>query len=391
MRYGLRSLVVGVSLAVAGCGSAAADEPGPVELVRTLELLQDSIAQGTGAPDDARRKLIGVVGDGYLSADADVWSDERNADAALLFVLNGGSPVVLTRLPESPEGSARGKLIAAVAAYAIGSRAAAVELWEDVELATLPKSLSGPAALAQVNLLMESNPERALRFADIARLESPGTLVDEAATRRGMELAARLGKSARFEFYAVSYVTRFPDSPYSAAFRDLLSRSYLTLASRADIEETPELDAVLALLPVKQQVEMYLDTARRAVVAAEMALAKTVAESALELARPDTMEMRRAELYKTAAHAFEGDPVVARARLEDMRTWDLPSADGELLNAVLSIVLQIQRWPLAEDEPPSRESRRAMAGDNASPVDQIVTRAEAVMVSATQALEEAEY
>ncbi len=392
MRRRLRSLLAAVSVLAASSLAAMAQGPSdPVKLVRTLELLQDSIAHGTGAPEDGRRKLIDVIGESFLSADPNTWLDERNADAALLYVLNGGHPVVLTRLPSSEEGSARVQLVAAVAAYAAGSRTAAMQLWDEIDLATLPAGLAGAAALAQANLVMETQPERALRLVDIARLESPGTLVEEAATRRGLELAKRLGKPDRFEFYAVAYISRFPRSPYNAAFRRLLSQSYLELV--ATPEAAPRLDSILAVLPAEDRIGMYLDVARLAVVGAEMALASTFAETALGLSQPDTTEMLRAELYRMAAAAFIGDPVAARRRLEELRSADIPRNDRELLSAVLSVVEQVQRWPTAEGgakPPPADEAGREAAGAGSVPVDGVLTRGEAALASAARILEEAE-
>jgi chemotaxis protein MotC len=393
VRRRVRSLLAAIALVAAGSVPTGAQGPAdPAKLVRTLELLQDSIAHGSGAPEDARRKLIDVIGESFLSADPKTWTDERSADAALLYVLNGGHPAVLARLPMSEEGSPRAALVAAVAAYAAGSRAEAMRLWDEVDLAPLPASLAGSAALALANLVMDADPERALRLVDVARLESPGTLVEEAATRRGIDLATRLGRPERFEFYAIAYVSRFPRSPYSAAFRRLLSHSYLKLAAVPDA--APRLDEILSVLPAEERIGMYLDVARLAVVQADMMRAAGVAETALGLSQTDTTEMRRAELYRTAADAFVGDPVAARERLEAMRAADFPQDDVELLNAVLSVVEQIQRWPTAEGdaEPPALEQAGlGAAGDASAPVDDILTRAEAVMASATRVLEEAEY
>ena len=295
-------------LTLGGLAVAEEDVSEPVKLVRTLQFLQDSIAHGTVASDDARRKLIDIVGKRFLEADTEIWRDRRNADAALLYVLNGGNPAVLTRLPKADDDARREQLVAAVAAYASGSQAEAKALWADIDLSTLPMGLVGPAALVKANLLFDDNPSQALRFADIARLESPGTLVEEAAIRRSIEIAAKLGDPARFEFYAIRYAIRFPRSMYGAGFRQRFSESYLAIAAKAGPDSSPRLDEMLAPLDTDDRRQIFLEVARRAVVDARMALAKTAAEDASALSTPGTDDMRRAAFYGAAALAISGDP-----------------------------------------------------------------------------------
>ncbi len=101
MKRGLCSIVAALALAgasdaLAGNGGDAVDPPA---LVRTLQFLQDDIAHGEVESDDARRKLIDLLGQRLLSAAPQTWRSSRNVEAALLYVLNGGNPAVLSRLP----------------------------------------------------------------------------------------------------------------------------------------------------------------------------------------------------------------------------------------------------------------------------------------------------
>ena len=361
----------------------------PVKLVRTLQFLQDSIAHGTVATDDARRKLIDLVGKRFLEADATTWLERRNADAVLLYVLNGGNPAVLKRLPKSDDDVERQRLVAAVSAYADGSRAEAQSLWAAIDISELPVGLIGPAALVKANLLFESDPKQALRFADIARLESPGTLVEEAAIRRGIEITAKLGDPARFEFYAVSYALRFPRSMYGAAFRQRFSELYLAVASKGDAGLSPRLETIVAPLDVDDRRQIYLEVARRAIVEAKMTFAKTAADSAAALSEPDTPEMSRAAFYQAAASAISGDPGGARRQLHRLNADDLQQSDRDLLNAVLRVVDQIERWPTPDLNAAPVEAEKA--GDDGEPtVDAIAARSKDVMAAAAAAVAGAE-
>jgi chemotaxis protein MotC len=394
MRAAMRQAGVAVLFVLTACApaSAAEDLGDPVKLVRTLELLQDSIAAGT-TPADARRELIEMVGTRLMAADPQVWTHPQNADAVLLYVLNGGNPSVMLRLAGTAgEDAERAKLIAAVGAYAVGSQADAMSLWREINLTSLPGGLVGPAALVKANLLMDSEPRKAMQFADIARLESPGSLVEEAALRRGIEIAAKLGDAERFAFYATDYTTRFPRSLYGAAFRTLLSESYLRLASRPGDDDALQLDAILAPLPLAGRIESYLEVARTAVVRADMTEAKAAAGTAVSLSAPDTIERRRAELYLAVALAFVGEPIASRAGIDALAKSDMPESDRELLDAVIAVVDQIQRWPdvASVKEPPSAEALDEAAGAGGPSISELTARAQASMESVGEVLEEAD-
>ncbi len=375
-----------------GLAAAEDDTSDPVKLVRTLQFLQDSIAHGTVASDDARRKLIDIVGKRFIEADTEIWRDQHNADAALLYVLNGGNPAVLNRLPKAEDDARRAQLIAAVAAYAGGSQAEAKALWADIDLDSLPPGLVGPAALVKANLLLNDDPAQALRFADLARLESPGTLVEEAAIRRSIEIAAKLGDSARFEFYATRYAIRFPRSMYGGAFRQRFSESYLAIASKPGSENPPRLDEILAPLGADDRREIFLEVARRAVVEARMPLAKTAAEDAAALSKPGTNEMHRATFYRATAQAISADPGDALHDLDTLPVAEMQPTDQELLKAVRSVVDQIQRWPTLPKDyaPPADAPPENAPADGQPTVKEIALKAQGALDAAAKAMQGAE-
>ena len=342
---------LGIALLLAIGHAAHAQPPAeieePVKLVRTLQLLQDQIAHGTIDSDDARRALIGRIGERLLAADPETWRDNRNVDAALLYVLSGGNPAVLAKLPSAGDDALRANFISAVTAYATGSPEEAEKLWAPIDLHTLPLGLVGPSALAKATLLMNDDPKQAMHFVDIARLESPGTLIEEAAVRRGIEIAAKLGDAERFEFFASRYATRFPRSMYAEAFRHRFSAFYLEIASLESAQTPPKLETILAPLANDDRREIFLEIARLAIVAGKVALGKSAAEDAIALSIDGTIEMQRANFYRAAALAIGEDPEAGRAALIDAAAGDLPEADQKLLAAVNRVMDEIQHWPEA--------------------------------------------
>ena len=71
----------------------------PYALVRTLQTLQERIAEGDVEAHRAQRPLIAAIAERFAAADPAAWADPRNARAAIAFVLGGGPPQSLSSHP----------------------------------------------------------------------------------------------------------------------------------------------------------------------------------------------------------------------------------------------------------------------------------------------------
>ena len=67
----------------------------PVEMVRTLQLLQDRIAQGSGPAHTGQRALLAHAEERMRGLEPEAWADPVNVRAAVTFVLSGGGPALL--------------------------------------------------------------------------------------------------------------------------------------------------------------------------------------------------------------------------------------------------------------------------------------------------------
>jgi chemotaxis protein MotC len=88
-------LSVPVDLAVGASG------PQPFELVRELQIFQDQAAQKTNNARAEQKSRISDVAAQLSKFDASVWTEPRNARAAVIYVLSGGDPSVLRNLVKS--------------------------------------------------------------------------------------------------------------------------------------------------------------------------------------------------------------------------------------------------------------------------------------------------
>src|SRR5437868_5795495 len=66
--------------------------PSPVQLVRTLHLMQDQIAVGSTEAHIGQRGLLGILDDRFMNLAPETWQTSKNVRAAVSFVLSGGNP-----------------------------------------------------------------------------------------------------------------------------------------------------------------------------------------------------------------------------------------------------------------------------------------------------------
>lgn len=317
-----------------------------VGLVRTLQTLQDRIARGSVASRSAQHDLIDLIAKRFVAAAPESWSASANIGAATLYLLIGGDPIVAPPiLAARGVAAADAALFKAALASALGRQADAQALWAAIDVAGLGPVLAGPAALVKANLLMDADPSTAMRLLDEARLAAPGTLVEEAAIRRSVGVAAKLGDARKFEFLAVSFARRFPRSAYASGFRRNLAQSYLALADAGSPASLARLEAMLAPLPVDDKRRILLDVGRLALVAGATEITAFVSARARKLAPGGDSGSARATLYQAAAGAVTGLDERARSEIRSIETSGLDSADLELREATLEVVRQIERWP----------------------------------------------
>lgn len=156
----------------------------PFELVRSLQSLQDQVVRGNARAHAAQRALLVRIAEQFDVLSAEGWRDPKNARAAVVFVLSGGSARALQKLMHSGVSTdINEKLINGTLAYGEGRHDAAVELLAGVEARALDPGMAGLVAYVQGELVAKKEPAKALVYFDDARLLSPGTIIEEAALR----------------------------------------------------------------------------------------------------------------------------------------------------------------------------------------------------------------
>lgn len=327
----------------------------PVELVRTLQLLQDRIARGSTQAHLAQRQLLVHVEQRLLAVEPETWAEPANARAGVTFALAGGGPTVLRRMLDGGKvGEAEAPLVLGALAYVEGREKEARTLLAKFEPREMPPSLAGQLALTQAAVTVRDAPRKAIELLGLARLLAPGTLVEEGALRREIFVVAQGGDTGRFEALSIQYLRRFRRSVYAGNFRQRFAAALTRLDFASDGARDAKLARMLDEIEPDDRRDLYLLVARAGLDQGRRGTALFAAERAAGLAEPDSRPAAQARLYRAAAL------VVTEGRLDEsieaLRSLDraqFGEADQRLLDEALSAAIQIRTPPTADAARPA--------------------------------------
>ncbi|MGO4573381.1 chemotaxis protein [Microvirga sp. 2TAF3] len=338
-------------------GSATYVEPvisQPMQMTRTLQLMQDQIAMGSTDAHVGQRGLLTILDDRFMSLDDTIWKDSRNARAAVIFVLSGGSPKFLRKLlsPRLIEMEDL-PLVEGALAYVEGREEEARASLMPINAALLPVTLGAQIALVQSALAVRTDPVKAMELLDLVRLQAPGTLLEEAALRRQVFIASQIDDDRKFELLVSDYLRRYRHSVYAGNFRQRLASALTRLDFAKDPDRFSRIVTMLQELETDVQRDLYLLAARTSVEEGRVKSALLTAEMALRLSDRPSVNATRAMLYQAAAMIVS--PKSLTIGLDQLRSIDrghLGEMDQKLLDSAISMGNQIRRLPgdTIEDE-----------------------------------------
>lgn len=348
----------------------------PYALVRTLQTLQERIAEGDAEAHRAQRPLIAVIAERFAAADPAVWADPRNARAAIAFVLGGGPPQSLSAILAAgvPFGADR-MMAQGALAFLQGRTDEARAAFVGVDPMAVGGALGAQLAMAQSALVVRDDPAASMRLLAVARLLAPGTLIEEAALRREIFVAGQSGAIERLEFLAVQYLRRFRHSVYAGNFRQRFAVLLTALDFDGDLERFARLETMLARFDAESRRDLYLFFARHALINGRTIVARRASALAHGLSAGGSGTEERATFYAAAAQIATERYALAADTLLGLDAEALPAPDRILLEAVLDLAVQIGA-PLAltateTDEPEgAAEPEGPAEPEEAEPLDE---------------------
>ena len=357
-------------LAAVQATTAQAAAPEPYQLVRALEVLQDDVAKGSVEARAGQRKMLDQMGSEFLKADPAVWTSQRNLQAAVLFVLNGGSPVVIRKVIDFktiPEFE-RELLIGAMA-YVAGREEEARLRFQNVNPQKLGAVLGGNVALAMGSLLMRQDAEKAVRMFALARLLLPGTLIEESALRRQVFMHFDAEDVTAFSNIGAQYLRRFGKSAYSDQFRERLDLAIKHLGRSADPSVIEKLNPLFEETGGNYNASLLLLLAREGLLYGRVPLARSANERARALDSMDAALQNRLKLYTSFVQIFSERPESAREALISVAPLMESAEDRAIVEAGTRLLDHIVQWP------PAVEVNSALAGRETTGIQADATRA----------------
>ncbi len=349
---------------------AASTSSEPYELVRALQTVQDGIANGDSAAHGSHGALIRQIGEKFLAADPGVWSNSQNGQAAVIYLLSGGAPQIIRKLPRD-KLNVDGRLFDGALAYVEGRQDEARELLKDVKPRTIPSGLGGQLALVQGALFARAEASLAIERLDDARLLLPGTLVEEAALRREILLVGQAEDFDKFEFLTLAYIRHYHNSVYAGDFWQRFSTGLTQSSLALDERRFARISTLLEQIDRASRLKLYLVIARTAMVRGGLAVTRLAGERALALSADASAERERAHLFRGVSRALTDEYDGGFAELKALDRSKLPERDIPFLNATVQLALDVRKpfagaSAAAADKPPVTPARLDLASSTAT-------------------------
>ena len=347
LRRLLSALLGAAVFAIAGSVQAEVGTVRPVEDVRSLTIIQNSLAMGQASSLGVQTMLIREIGQRFRDAPADVWSQPGNATAAIKYLLSGGNPEFAKNpafrkaVPEDQHA-----LLDATISYAEGRLVDARERFAAIKARELDPTVAGHVALVKGVLAASRDPIKARQYLEEARLLGSGTLVEEAALRRQVGMVTLEGHSKGFRILAETYIRHFQASVYAGAFRRDFSHVVARLGEDDGAEHATWLKRTMALLDDAQRPAYCTAIARQALMHGRPEFVSVVAEIARQTHSIPDEAAKQLGLYDAAISMLGGD--LARSRRELTSTGavePLDPFDASIRKAALAMVDSIGAWP----------------------------------------------
>jgi chemotaxis protein MotC len=356
--------------------------PVATPLHRKLKLLrraQDDIVRGQRQGAEDQRRLLGEMA--ALFESPDYWRLFTPADVTAIaaYVLSGGRPDVAERAAQLDSITAQDRrLLQGVAYYGRGLIREARDRLDDMETRQFPALLAGQITMVQGLIRDDTDYDRRLQLLERAMNSVPGTMVEEAALRRVVVLAAVRGDGAMFLRAARRYSARFAASLYAREYHDSLVASLARLAGALPPVDWVQADQVLAHEPREDRAEIYLGLARMGIAMGRADLCLHGGRRALRLAPEGSVPARQALLHVLACRVAQGDATTADLGQIDMD--GLSSGDVSLWRAAQRMAAAMAAAPrlgrvVAAGEPPAPEAQAAAAATAMAKAAEILRRA----------------
>jgi chemotaxis protein MotC len=313
-------------------------------LVRSLQYVQDSVVAGDFSAMDMQRFLLEQVDRKLREAQPEDFDDPRNVDAALIYAMSGGNPKTLDLIVARDRyGYFDEEITGIMRAYLNGLVPTTKKPMKEIVEEYLDTSLGPYIALIAANVKAAAKDIKSVELFNLARLSSPGSLIEEAALRRSILISINSDMVGQALKFAHIYARRFSKSPYNVQFSQLIIE--MIVQNLEAIDEVI-VDEIISYLPRDQQKRIYLRIARTGVVDGNSVMAKKA------LQKLHLFEDENAAYYELLSNFYAnirdlslGETRLAYDKIKAIKRRSLSPIDKPLYDAAVALAEQILELP----------------------------------------------
>ena len=328
------------------------DDNQPWQLLRKLQKQQDLIVAGAPNAVKAYRALLISASQRMLALDADVWSIERNLDAAALYLLIGGNAEVgKIALMQTKLGDVAKHPLKAVIAFDARNYNEAYRLMSNQNPAALPPSLAGQFAIARAILTSSSDIELTSKYLTIARALSPGTLIEEAAIRRQIRIFGLTKNYDELKVLGPIYMRRFGKSHFLNDFIKSYTFALVHMENEVENEIVDDFKKLENNISKQQLMDTLPYVARSSLILGKTKLAYWSASKFLENNPVPNQLHSRMKLYFAAAGIIDRKQrKQSLMQLTDVEMELLNANDKKLYDAVKKLSQNLMQEPMSASQ-----------------------------------------
>jgi chemotaxis protein MotC len=365
----------------------------PYQMVRSLQLVQDRIADGDHATLPMQKRLLEIIDARLRVAQQADFEDKRNFHALLVYAMSGGNPATIADLLSRVQLDEENRKVGAgVLGYLIGDVAQSREAMETIDPSAHDKEVGAFLWLVKGSVVAGKDIAQGITMLDRARLVSPGTLIEEAALRRTTTLAVMLKDPVRFISAAEQYARRFLRSPYASQFAEAFVSGIIAL--RKDGLDLSKVEQTTAWMTREQSKTIYLQLSRRAAIDGDNELLAFASERANQSDEgKDGVFDPRGQLYSSISSVTSDTVEDVLSKLEELDSSRLSARDRALLDAARTIASEVVAPPVGEKATVERPSvdlveENSLDSDIPPETDALVTSARNQLDAIDKLLEE---
>ncbi|SFB10058.1 chemotaxis protein MotC [Rhizobium sp. NFR07] len=370
-------LAAGLLCTVAAPASVIADDSvdlAPYAMLRSLQFVQDTVVQGDHSAGEMQRFMLATLDKRLRTANASVFEDPRNVDAAMIYAMSGGNPATLEYLASRDvAGHFDSRVADGLRKYLSGKGNLAAKNLAEMAEEYRDQKIGPYLALVSGNVAVSRDPKAALVHYDWARLTAPGTIIEEAALRRSVAIAVEANMVPEGLLYSRQYARRFVHSPYASQFADFFVD--LVVGHFGQITEA-DIDGTVEFMDVDRRREVFLRIARAAAIRGNAALARLASAKAEALAgNPSDTPGSMARLYGGVADISTSAVGSAMDAISAIPEENLSERDRALLQAAKAVASQVIAKPeadsLAQESPVNLDDTTQAGSSSASTGNEI--------------------